>query len=112
MGAVVGSYIGLILLILVYAAVGIYISSLLANALSAFMLTAFCCFVLYYFFSFFPDVYISNQNIGYYISLVGVKYHFENISKGYLAISDLIYFISVGTFFFYQTIFHLSIRNN
>lgn len=112
MGAVVGSYIGLILLILVYAAVGIYISSLLTNALSAFMLTAFCCFILYYFFSFFPDVYIANQNIGYYISLVGVKYHFENISKGYLAISDLIYFISVGTFFLYQTIVHLSIRNN
>jgi len=111
-GGIIGSYIGLLMLILVYASIGIYISSLLANALTSFMLTAFCCFVFYYFFSFFPDVYIAGQNIGYYISLVGVKYHFENISKGYLAISDLIYFITVAGFFIYQTIVHLNMRNH
>lgn len=110
-GGIVGSYVGLLLLILGYASIGIYISSLLSNALTSFMLTVFSCFVFYYFFSFFPDFYIAGQNIGYYISLIGMKYHFENISKGYVSISDLVYFLSVTGFFIYQTIVHLSIRN-
>ena len=111
MGGILGSYVGLLLLILGYASIGIYISSMLSNALTSFMLTAFCCFIFYYFFSFFPEMYIANHNIGYYISLIGMKYHYENISKGYVSMSDLVYFLSVAGLFIYQTIVHLSIRN-
>lgn len=56
-------------------------------------------------------MYIANHNIGYYISLIGMKYHYENISKGYVSMSDLVYFLSVAGLFIYQTIVHLSIRN-
>ena len=102
-GAILGSYIGLMMLCAVYASIGMYVSSCFSNPLASFMITAFACFLIYYVFSFFPALYISGQNIGYYISLMGVKYHFENMSKGYLASNDLIYFISVVALFLYQT---------
>ena len=111
MGGILRSYVGRLLLILGDAAIGICISSMLSNALTSFMLTSFCCFIFYYFFSFFPEMYIANHNIGYYISLIGMKYHYENISKGYVSMSDLVYFLSVAGLFIYQTIVHLSIRN-
>lgn len=110
-GAILGSYIGLLMLAAVYASIGIYVSSCFPNSLAAFMITAFCCFLIYYVFAFFPTFYVLNQNIGYYISFIGVKYHFENMSKGYLALNDLIYFISVVALFLYQTTHHLKKMN-
>ena len=110
-GAIVGSYIGLIMLCAVYASIGIYVSSCFSNSLASFMITAFACFLIYYVFAFFPAFYISGYNIGYYISLMGVKYHFENVSKGYLASNDLIYFISVVALFLYQTNLQLKKSN-
>ena len=110
-GAILGSYIGLMMLCAVYASIGIYVSSCFSNSLASFMITAFACFLIYYVFSFFPALYISGQNIGYYISLMGVKYHFENMSKGYLASNDLTYFISVIALFLYQTNLQLKKSN-
>lgn len=110
-GAVLGSYIGLFMLCAVYASIGIYISSCFSNSLASFMITAFACFLIYYVFAFFPAFYVGGQNIGYYISLMGVKSHFENISKGYLALNDLIYFISVVLLFLYQTNLQLKKSN-
>ena len=103
-GGVLGSYIGLLLLCAVYASIGIYVSSCFSNALASFMVTAFLCFLLYYVFDYFPAFYVAGKNIGYYLSLMGVKYHFENINKGFLAFNDLIYFLSIVSFFLYQTI--------
>lgn len=110
-GAVLGSYIGLFMLCAVYASIGIYISSCFSNSLASFMITAFACFLIYYVFAFFPAFYVGGQNIGYYISLMGVKSHFENISKGYIALNDLIYFISVVLLFLYQTNLQLKKSN-
>ena len=110
-GAVLGSYIGLLMLCAVYASIGIYISSCFSNSLASFMITAFACFLIYYVFAFSPAFYVGGQNIGYYISLMGVKSHFENISKGYLALNDLIYFISVVLLFLYQTNLQLKKSN-
>ncbi|MFZ9262190.1 MAG: ABC transporter permease subunit [Chitinophagaceae bacterium] len=111
-GSVIGSYIGLIFLAGVYTSLGVYISSLMNNSLAAFMLTAFACFLLYNVFSYFPSLYLGSQNIGYFISLIGVKYHYENMSKGFIALSDLIYFVSIISLFIYQTSIHLSKRKN
>ena len=102
-GAIIGSYIGLLMLCAVYASIGIFVSSCFSNSLASFMITAFSCFLIYYVFAFFPALYLSGQNIGYYISLMGVKYHFENVSKGYLSLNDFIYFVSVVSLFLYQT---------
>ena len=102
-GAIIGSYIGLLMLCAVYASIGIFVSSCFSNSLASFMITAFSCFLIYYVFAFFPALYLSGQNIGYYISLMGVKYHFENVSKGYLSLNDFIYFVSVISLFLYQT---------
>ncbi|NBO48801.1 MAG: gliding motility-associated ABC transporter permease subunit GldF [Chitinophagia bacterium] len=111
-GEVLGSYIGLILLTAVYIAIGIYISSITLNALASFMLTAFLCFMSYYVFSFFTTLSIAGENIGYFISLMGVKYHYENISKGYIAWNDLVYFISISSLFIYQSILYISQKKN
>lgn len=111
-GALIGSYVGLILLSAVYSAIGVYISSLFTNALTSFMLTAFACFMIYYVFSFFNVISIAQVNVGYFISIAGVKYHYENISKGYIEWSDVVYFLSVTGLFIYETSVHLRNQRN
>ena len=111
-GALIGSYVGLILLSAVYCAIGVYISSLFTNALTSFMLTAFACFMIYYVFSFFNGISIAQVNVGYFISMAGVKYHYENISKGYIEWSDVVYFLSVTGLFIYETSVHLRNQRN
>src|SRR5690349_2354469 len=46
-GAILGSYAGLFLLAAVFTAIGIYCSSLTGNAVIAFIVSAFACFILY-----------------------------------------------------------------
>lgn len=98
-GAVLGSYIGLIFLCSVYASVGILCSLLMGNAISAFLTSSFVCYALYALFSSLADWGGWGAGAGYVVSLVGLKAHYDSISKGYVDGRDLIYFLSASTLF-------------
>jgi len=51
-GAVMGSYIGLYFLAGIFVAIGLFMSSLTSNQIVAFILSAFACFLFYWFFDF------------------------------------------------------------
>lgn len=93
-GAVMGSYIGLFFLCMVYASVGILCSMLMANAISAFLASSFLCYILYVLFSSVAD-WTGWGATGYVVSLVGLKAHYDSISKGYIAGRDVVYFITL-----------------
>jgi ABC-2 type transport system permease protein len=102
-GGIVGSYLGLFFLCAVYAAIGVYTSSLQKNAITAFMSSALICYLIFSVFSSLAALEIFSSGAGYYVSLLGVESHYQNISKGYVDTRDVIYFLSVIALFLQLT---------
>lgn len=102
-GATAGSYISLIFLSGVYAAIGIYASSLAKNMIAAFAIGAFISFALFSGFDALSQLPVFAGGADYYIQLFGIKTHTASMSRGVIDWRDLIYFISLTGFFLYIT---------
>jgi ABC-2 type transport system permease protein len=108
MGATIGSYISLFFLASVYAAIGIFASSLVKNMIAAFALGAFLCFVLFIGLDAISQLPFFSSGTDYYIQLFGIKMHTANMSRGVIDIRDLIYFIAMAALFLYFTKIQIS----
>ncbi|NNC69801.1 MAG: gliding motility-associated ABC transporter permease subunit GldF [Flavobacteriaceae bacterium] len=97
-GSTNGSYIGLLFLASAYIAIGLFTSTLSNNQIVAFIIAVLICFFIYYGFEALVDFNLING-----IQNLGMKEHFESISRGVLDTRDLIYFISFTLFFLYLT---------
>ncbi|MBZ0326084.1 MAG: gliding motility-associated ABC transporter permease subunit GldF [Altibacter sp.] len=101
-GSTLGSYIGLLFLVFSYAAVGVFASTLSQNQIVAFIIAVFLCFSLYYGFE-----GLSTLVSEFPIERLGMKAHFDSVSRGVLDSRDLIYFMSVTVFFVVLTVLKL-----
>ena len=97
-GSTVGSYIGLLFLASSYTSIGLFTSTLSNNQIVSFILAVIICFLLYYGFDAFADFNIIDG-----IQNLGMKSHFDSISRGVVDTRDLIYFISTTLFFLFLT---------
>lgn len=98
-GAIIGSYIGLIFLVAVFVAIGICCSSFTNNAVVAFIVSAFMCFILYSGFNAISRIPALESGADYYVEMAGIDFHYRSVSRGVLDIRDIIYFLSVIGFF-------------
>jgi ABC-2 type transport system permease protein len=98
-GATIGSYIGLFFLSAVFAAIGICCSSFTNNAVAAFIAAVFVCFLLYSGFSAVSKIPVFAAGADYYIEMLGIDFHYRNISRGLIDTRDLVYFLSLIFFF-------------
>ncbi len=110
-GAILGSYIGLLLLAAVYAGISLFAGSLTSNATFAFLLSAFLCFVLYYGFSAISKLPALSGGADYYLEIMGIDYHYYSMSRGVLDSRDLIYFASVIFFALFIAVRNVRNRN-
>ena len=94
-GSTIGSYVGLLLLGAVFTSVGICTSSFTNNTVVTFISTAFVCFLLYTGFEAVSKLPVFASGAGYYIEMLGIKFHYNSISKGVIDIRDVLYFIGV-----------------
>jgi len=94
-GSTIGSYVGLLLLGAVFTAVGICTSSFTNNTIVAFISGAFVCFLLYTGFEAVSKLPVFAAGADYYIEMLGIKFHYNSISKGVIDIQDVIYFLGV-----------------
>ena len=94
-GGTAGSYAGLLMLSAVFTAVGIAASSFTNNTVVAFIAGAFVCFLLYSGFDAISKLPLFKSDLGYYIEMIGINFHYRSISRGVIDIRDIIYFISV-----------------
>lgn len=99
-GSTIGSYIGLLFLVLAYTAIGIFSSTLSQNQIVVFIIAVFLCFALYYGFDGFSST-------SFNISDLGMKAHFDSVARGVLDTRDLIYFFSITIFFIALTVLKL-----
>ncbi|PUZ28923.1 gliding motility-associated ABC transporter permease subunit GldF [Chitinophaga parva] len=102
-GGIGGAYIGLLLLGAVFTAIGTWASSLTANAVIAFLIAIFTCFLFYNGFDALSKLPIFTGGWDYYLQMAGIKFHYNSISRGVVDSRDVIYFLSVTGLMLYLT---------
>ncbi|MEM9858551.1 MAG: gliding motility-associated ABC transporter permease subunit GldF [Bacteroidota bacterium] len=92
--AVIGSYIGLILLGGLFTSIGIVSSLLTTNQIVSFIIAVFLCFIFYSGFSSLAA--INDWGSGALLfEQLGILYHYNALSKGLIDTRDVLYFVSV-----------------
>lgn len=102
-GAIMGSYIGLFLLGSVFTAIGLWASSISSQSVVAFLVAVFTCFIIYSGFDALSQIPAFEGGLDYYLQIIGLKYHYQSISRGVIVLQDVIYFLSIDTLFLYLT---------
>ena len=98
-GGTMGSYIGLIFLSAVFIAISICCSSFTNNAVVAFIVSAFVCFIVYSGFNAISQIPALEAGADYYVEMLGIDFHYRSVSRGVIDSRDIIYFGSVIIFF-------------
>ncbi len=94
-GGLIGSYIGLFLLGAVFASISIACSSFTNNAVVSFLLSGFVCLLMYVGFTSISKLTSLMGGADYFVEMMGIDFHYKNISRGVLDTRDLIYFLSI-----------------
>ncbi|MBX7241355.1 MAG: gliding motility-associated ABC transporter permease subunit GldF [Bacteroidia bacterium] len=101
-GAIWGAYIGLFFLGSIFAAIGLFTSSLTDNQIVAFILGICLCFFLFLAFDFSASIpFLSSVN--HILIQIGIMEHYRSISRGVIDTRDIVYFISTVTIFLLLT---------
>lgn len=101
-GAIWGSYLGLLLLSGIYAAIGLFTSSLSDNQIVSFVIAVLISFFFYIGF----DSITSLDLLGRFDNILvkmGINDHYQSISRGIVDSRDLIYFFSISGIFLLMT---------
>ncbi len=95
-GSTLGSYLGLVFIAMAYTAIGIFASTVTSNQIVAFLVAAVLMFAMYFGFEGLSGMGAQSD----LLLSFGLKYHYESMARGVLDTRDIIYFMSVGVFFF------------
>lgn len=98
MAAFWGAYMGLLLLGASFASISLFMSSLTDNQIVAFILSVLVCAFFYMGF----DLIASMGFLGKFdliISYLGIQAHYVSLSRGVLDLRDILYYLSLITFF-------------
>jgi len=109
-GAVIGSYIGLLLISSAFAAIGVFASSISTNQIVAFVVGTFLCFFFFLGFEFISGLPVFFGKIDTIIEMLGMNYHFNLLGKGLIDSRDVLYFASVIVLFLVLTLVNLQKR--
>lgn len=98
LGGTWGSFIGLFFLATVYAAVGIFASSLTSNQIVAFLLAVVICLLLFLGLKTMAQMPFF-ANIKHLLLAAGIDEHYSSMSRGVIDSRDLAYFLAVDAIF-------------
>ncbi len=104
-----GSFIGLLFLGGVYAAIGLFTSSLTDNQIIAFLLAVVVILILYMGFDLMSHLSVL-RTIDQVVAYLGIEFHYQSISKGVLDSRDILYFLTMQFVFLYLTVVVLKKR--
>ncbi|RFP65610.1 gliding motility-associated ABC transporter permease subunit GldF [Hymenobacter lapidiphilus] len=107
--ATVGSYLGLVLLAAVFAAIGVFASALTRDQIVAFLAAVVGCFLVYTGFDSLASVFDGTP--AYYIGQLGIAAHYRDLSKGLIDSRDLLYFFTLTAAMLLATRLALQSRN-
>jgi gliding motility-associated transport system permease protein len=99
-GPIIGGYIGLFLLGGAYLAIGLFSSSLWDSQIAAWIFGSSICFFLYMIGDPFGLFSLPKALVPFF-QYLSLSRHFENISRGLIDITDIVYYFSVIFFFLF-----------
>lgn len=106
-GALIGGYLGLLLMGAAYLAIGVFTSGLTPNQIVAFI-TGFALILVFFMLDkvivFFPGAVAS------VLEYASVTYHLENLARGVIDTRDIIYYGTVITLFLFLAVRSLEAR--
>ena len=108
-GAIWGSYTGLLFLGITFVSIGIFSSSITDNQIISFIIAITLCFFMYMGFEWIYTFIVSGT-LGLIIESLGINAHYTSMSRGVIDTRDLVYFISVSVFFLLLTKLSLESR--
>ena len=95
-GELIGSYLGIMMLISLYSSIGLFCSSISNNNMIAYILTIIIILLLYMGVNILGTAY----NL-YIFEFLSIQSHYESISRGVIDSRDIIYFSSIIFLFLY-----------
>lgn len=109
-GSIIGSYTGLFFLAAGFAAIGIFCSSITSNQVVGFLIALFACYIFYAGFEQLSRIPAFTAGVDYYLSMAGMQFHYEAMSRGVIDTRDVVYFISTVVLFMGATRLSLQSR--
>lgn len=106
--SVVGSYFGLIFLAAAYSSIGIFTSAITKNQVVSFILAAVLCYFFYDGIGQIASLF--RGTLEYYISYVGLDFHYASLGKGLIDSRNMLYLFSFSYFFLILTTIFLKKR--
>jgi len=108
-GEVAGGYLGVFLLGGLYLAIGLYVSRLTSQQMSAFLMTLFVVLLLFLSGQAFVLEKVPS-GLASILDFVSPVSHFNNMAKGLVDIRDLLYFLSFSFYFLFALVKNLTLR--
>jgi len=109
-GSIIGSYVGLLFLAASFSAIGIFTSSLTNNQIVSFLGALVACYLMYTGFEALSNIPVFRGGADYYLNLIGMSLHYNAISKGFIDLKDIVYFLSIAVLFIAATKLSLNRR--
>jgi ABC-2 type transport system permease protein len=97
-GGMWGSYIGLLFLGAAFVSIGLFASSVSGNTIVSFIIAVFLCLFVYVSFDFIHSLELFGP-LDLFIKTLGINTHYTSMSRGVIDTRDVVYFISLITFF-------------
>lgn len=105
-GAIFSGYVGLFLLGTLFAAIGIFVSSITQNQVVAYVGSVFICFLIFYGMQGLAS-YNLLGGMDYYVQQIGAEYHYNSFLKGIIDTRDVIYFVAISALFLWFAYFSI-----
>lgn len=102
-GAVIGSYIALILLSALFLAIGIFSSTVSDNSIMAFIIALFLCFFMYEGLSQLAQIQSLPVFLRDFFDTISLSGQYFAMAKGVLDLKSVIYFLSFIVFFLWSS---------
>ncbi len=93
-----GSYLGLLFIGSTFISIGIFVSSITDNQIISFVLSFLLCGVMFVGFEFVYSLELFGS-FDLFVKTLGMSHHYSSISRGVIDTRDVIYFLSIITFF-------------
>ncbi len=102
-GAIAGSYMGLILLGASFASIGLFASVITSSQTVAFLLSLFISFFFYYGFGAISQIATFIGRYDWFFEQLGMYAHYISLGRGVIDSRDVIYFLSIISAFLFFT---------
>lgn len=112
-GALIGGYIGTLLLGAFFLAIGIFFSGFFKDQIVAFVVTLLACFAIFLLGNNFIAGYIDSMMppLGSLLSrLVGMTEHYESFTRGVIELADVAYFVAWSVLFLTLNVMYIEGR--